>query len=69
MTPKDFKTPGRMVGNPPLKEGPIANVTVDVETMVGEYYRAMDWDLESGKPSRQKLLELGLEDVAQALWP
>jgi aldehyde:ferredoxin oxidoreductase len=69
LTPKDFKTPGRMVGDPPLKEGPTANITVDVNTMVAEYYKAMDWDLESGKPSKKKLLELGLEDVARALWP
>ena len=29
----------------------------------------MDWDPESGKPSKRKLLELGLKDVAEALWP
>jgi len=29
----------------------------------------MDWDLNSGKPSKKKLLELGLDDVAQELWP
>jgi aldehyde:ferredoxin oxidoreductase len=69
LTPKDFITPGRMVGNPPLEEGPVAHVTVDVETMVAEYYKAMDWDLETGKPSKQKLLELGLDDVAQEFWP
>jgi aldehyde:ferredoxin oxidoreductase len=37
--------------------------------MVAEYYKAMDWDLETGKPSKKKLIELGLEDVAQKLWP
>ena len=69
LMPKDFKMPGRTVGDPPLKEGPTANITVDVNTMVVEYYKAMDWDLETGKPSKKKLLELGLEDVAQELWP
>ncbi len=68
LKPADFKTPGRMVGAPPLKEGPIANITVDVENMVAEYYRAMDWDLETGKPSKKKLLELGLEDLARDFW-
>jgi hypothetical protein len=29
----------------------------------------MDWDLETAKPSKKKLLELGLTDVAQVLWP
>jgi aldehyde:ferredoxin oxidoreductase len=69
LRPKDFKMPGRTVGDPPLKEGPTATITVDVNTMVFEYYRAMDWDLETGKPSKKKLPELGLEDVARELWP
>ena len=34
-----------------------------------ERYGAMDWDLETGKPSKKKLLELGLEDVAREFWP
>jgi aldehyde:ferredoxin oxidoreductase len=69
LTPKDFKMPGRTVGDPPLKEGPTANISVDVNTMVAEYYNAMGWDFETGKPSKKKLLELGLEDVAQEFWP
>jgi len=69
LTPKDFKMPGRTIGDPPLEEGPIANITVDVNTMVTEYYEAMNWDLETGKPSTQRLLQLGLEDVAEELSP
>jgi aldehyde:ferredoxin oxidoreductase len=41
---------------------------VDVETMQREFLEAMDWDLETGKPSKAKLTELGLEDLADALW-
>lgn len=69
LMPADFKMPGRVTGQPPLEEGPTAGISVDAETMVAEYYRAMDWDLETGKPSKKKLLELGLEDVAQEFWP
>jgi aldehyde:ferredoxin oxidoreductase len=69
LLPRDFKMPGRAVGDPPLEEGPVRNVTVDVKTMVSEYYEAMDWDEETGRPSREKLLRLGLDDVAAALWP
>jgi hypothetical protein len=29
----------------------------------------MDWDRITTKPSKKKLLELGLEDVAKELWP
>ena len=69
LSPKDFKLPGRVKGEPPLKEGPLANITVDVETMVSEYYRAMEWDPETGKPSKKRLEELRLTDLADDLWP
>ena len=68
LRPQDFTMPGRAIGKPPLDEGPTANITVDVDTMVAEFYHAMDWDLETGKPSKKKLLELGLDDVAEQLW-
>jgi len=65
----EFKVSGRVIGKPPLKEGPAAGVTVDEDTMIKEYFNAMDWDLKTAKPSKNKLLELGLDDVAKELWP
>ena len=65
----DFKVPNRVLGHPPLEAGPTAGREVDIETLRREYLQAMDWDLETGKPSKRKLLELGLDDVAEALWP
>jgi aldehyde:ferredoxin oxidoreductase len=59
--------PGRILGRPPQKVGPLAGVSVDAETLVNEYLTAMDWDLKTAKPSEKKLRELGLEDVARAL--
>jgi len=32
-----------------------------------EYLQAMDWDQVTFKPSRRRLDELGLQDVAQVL--
>jgi len=69
LNPLEFKVPDRVLGRPPLKEGPLAGVTVDEDTMIKEYLTAMDWDLKTAKPSKKKLLELGLADVAQELWP
>jgi aldehyde:ferredoxin oxidoreductase len=69
LNPLEFKVPDRVLGKPPLKEGPVAGVTVDEDTMIKEYLTAMDWDLRTAKPSRRKLLELGLTDVAHQLWP
>ena len=64
-----FKVPGRVYGYPLPKRGSLAGITVDEETLYSEYLTAMDWDLKTAKPSKQKLLELGLDDVAQELWP
>ena len=69
LNPLQFKVPDRLLGRPPQKEGPLAGVTVDEDTMAKEYLTAMDWDLKTAKPSKKKLQELGLEDVAKDLWP
>lgn len=69
LKPADFKLPARVTGHPPLKEGPNANVTLDVANMVKEFFEAMEWDAETGKPSKKKLDELDLEGVAKELWP
>jgi aldehyde:ferredoxin oxidoreductase len=69
LNPLQFKVPDRIIGKPPQKEGPLAGITVDEDTLDKEYLAAMDWDLKAAKPSKKKLLELDLEDVAKELWP
>jgi aldehyde:ferredoxin oxidoreductase len=69
LNPLTFKVPDRVDGRPPMKEGPLAGKTIDGEALTREFYKAMDWDLKTAKPSKRKLLELGLDDVAKALWP
>ncbi len=64
-----FQFPDRMMGIPPKEVGPRAGITLDRDEVFNEYLTAMDWDIKTGKPSKKKLLELGLEDVAQELWP
>jgi aldehyde:ferredoxin oxidoreductase len=39
-----------------------------MDVMLQEFYRLRDWDWETGRPSRQSLIRLGLEDVAGDLW-
>ncbi|MFA5307973.1 MAG: aldehyde ferredoxin oxidoreductase family protein [Dehalococcoidales bacterium] len=63
------KVHGRITGRPPQKEGPLAGVTTDHEAQVYWNLGALDWDRVTAKPSQQKLLELGLDDVAAELWP
>jgi len=69
LNPLKFKVPDRSLGIPAQKEGPVAGVTVDENIMIKEYLAAMDWDAKTTKPSKKKLQELGLEDVAGDLWP
>ncbi len=52
----------------PYSSGGSAGYTPDLQGMLYTYYEARGWDLETGRPSREKLLSLGLEDVAADLW-
>jgi aldehyde:ferredoxin oxidoreductase len=42
--------------------------TPRMELLLQEYYADRDWDWESGRPSRDKLISLGLLDVAEEIW-
>jgi aldehyde:ferredoxin oxidoreductase len=52
----------------PFTDGGSAGFVPDVEGMLIAYYQHRGWDLETGKPSYEKLIELGLDDIAQDLW-
>jgi len=64
-----WKHSDRMLGIPPKKVGPRAGATLDEPELAKGYYEAMGWDPRTGKPSKQALLDLGLDDVAKVLWP
>jgi hypothetical protein len=64
-----METPRRMFGKPPREVGPLAGITLDEDGLNEDYLIAMDWDLETAKPSKKKLIELDMEDVAKVLWP
>ncbi|MFC2069845.1 aldehyde ferredoxin oxidoreductase family protein [Chloroflexota bacterium] len=69
INPLERRVHPRVIGDPPLKEGPLAGVTVDIGAQVRDNLKVLDWDLTTTKPSKKKLLELGLVDVAKDLWP
>ena len=52
----------------PLPFGGTAGFTPDIQGMLYAYYDYRDWDMTSGRPSRRKLEQLGLGDVAHDLW-
>ena len=59
----------RITGVPPQGEGPLSGVTVNIDEQIYFALGQLDWDRTTTKPSRRKLLELGLDDVADDLWP
>ncbi len=59
----------RIIGRPPQKEGPLAGVSTDMEAQAYWNLGGLDWDRVTTRPSRMKLLELGLKDIADELWP
>jgi aldehyde:ferredoxin oxidoreductase len=68
LNPLQYDIPGRIMGNPPPETGPTAGVTVDEKAMDGEFMTEMRWDPETSKPYKERLIELGLEDIARELW-
>jgi len=69
INPLELKVHPRIIGKPPYKAGPLASVTADIEAQNYWNLGALDWDRVTTKPSKKKLEELGLEDVAKDLWP
>ena len=52
----------------PYATGGSEGFVPDLYGMLYTYYEARGWDLQTGYPTRLKLVELGLEDVAHDLW-
>jgi aldehyde:ferredoxin oxidoreductase len=52
-----------------LEEGTTAGVQPDLEVMLKEYYQYRGWDWETGKPTKEKLIELGLKNIAEDMYP
>jgi aldehyde:ferredoxin oxidoreductase len=52
----------------PVDEGSTAGKSPDMDVLLREYYAARQWDWDTGRPRREKLVELGLADVARDIW-
>ncbi|GAH85069.1 unnamed protein product, partial [marine sediment metagenome] len=51
----------------PQSVGPATGVKIDFDSLKSGYFAAMGWDLKSGKPYRQTLLDLGLDELTKDL--
>ncbi|MBP1714270.1 MAG: aldehyde:ferredoxin oxidoreductase [Deltaproteobacteria bacterium] len=52
----------------PLDEGTTAGIKPEMEKMLKSYYQFRGWDWATGRPSKEKLLELGLNEVAAVMY-
>ena len=66
VTSKDDTIPTYFLEEP-VSSGPAKGQVVRLEVMKKAYYKARGWDVEKGIPSRRKLEELDLKDVADDL--
>ncbi|MBW1675441.1 MAG: aldehyde ferredoxin oxidoreductase family protein [Deltaproteobacteria bacterium] len=65
LSPREIKLPTRMAGIPPKGEGPLAGITIDIDSLRSEYYKAMGWDPGTGYPSGTTLDRLGIKELTE----
>ncbi|MCG8633521.1 MAG: aldehyde ferredoxin oxidoreductase family protein [Desulfobacterales bacterium] len=55
LEPKNSRVPDRLLGTPPQTRGANKGRTVDVETMMQDYWELFGWDRNTGKPSEESI--------------
>jgi len=58
-----YKIPGRPYGNPPLDDGPLKGIKIDIKTQMKEFCESQKWDPDTGKPTIERLKELQLDEL------
>jgi aldehyde:ferredoxin oxidoreductase len=62
--PSDYMIPPRIEGKPPFKVGAFKDLTLDIEGLKRQFYEeGMGFDYKTGEISKEKIKELGLEDI------
>ncbi|MFX1377389.1 MAG: aldehyde ferredoxin oxidoreductase family protein [Promethearchaeota archaeon] len=67
ITRADDTLPPRMLEEP-MPEGPAKGQTVNLDPLLDAYYEYRGWDKETGKPTKEKLKELGLEWAIEQIY-
>lgn len=67
LTAKDDVLPARLM-LPQTEGGNQGQKIQNFEELIKEYYTLRKWDLTTGKPTKEKLIELGLRKEAKDLW-
>jgi len=69
MTRSDHRISDRIVGKPPLEDGPLKGITVDTEKLADNFFGTLGWDLQTLVPPQSTFEELGgMEEVERDLY-
>ena len=63
VTRADSKLPPRAVGIPPLTDGPLKGISVDVDSLGKDLYDLLGWDPGTGGPTSETLKEMELDGL------
>lgn len=64
----DDTLPQRLLEEP-MPDGPAkGHIVEELDTLLDQYYKIRGWDKDSGKPTPEKLKELGLENTIADFW-
>jgi aldehyde:ferredoxin oxidoreductase len=65
LSPSEFKLPKRVIL--PQSVGPATGADIDFDALKRGYFEAIGWDIKTGKPNRQTLVDLGLDKLTKDL--
>jgi aldehyde:ferredoxin oxidoreductase len=69
LNPLARNMPGRIVGEPPLKEGNVKDITVDYRMLAREFLERLGWNPGTTVPTERTLKQLGMGFLAEDLQP
>lgn len=64
INPLSRNMPGRLVGDPPLTQGNVRDITVDHRTLAAEFLERLGWDARTTVPTAASLERLGMGFLA-----
>lgn len=63
INPNNNRVSPRLLGDPPLKTGPLKNRRVETHNILSEFQTQLGWDPETAIPSQEHLSTLGLDQL------
>jgi aldehyde:ferredoxin oxidoreductase len=67
INPLERRLPGRLIGDPPLKDGNVKGITVDYKTLAAEFLKELDWDVNTAIPSEDSLRRLRMDFLVESM--